>query len=43
VANLWTILTGGSGCRLRISLRRVHRTTLWRSRRDSHFCHILTT
>jgi Transposase IS66 family len=43
VANLWTILAGGSGWRFRISLRRVHRTTLWRSRRDNHFCHILTT
>ena len=43
VANLWTILAGGSGWRFRISLRRVHRTTLWRSRRDNHFCHVLTT
>ena len=28
---------------LRSSLRRAQRTTLWRSRRDSHFCHIRTT
>src|SRR5690606_27474721 len=42
-ANFWAILGGGSGWRFRISLRRVHRTTLWRSRRDNHFCHILTT
>lgn len=42
-ANFWAILAGGRGWRFRISLRRVHRTTLWRSRRDNHFCHILTT
>ena len=39
----WAILAGGRGWRFRISLRRAHRTTLWRSRRDSHFCHIRTT
>jgi hypothetical protein len=37
------ILAGGRGWRFRISLRRVHLTTLWRSRRDNHFCHIRTT
>jgi hypothetical protein len=39
----WAILAGGRGWRFRISLRRVHLTTLWRSRRDNHFCHIRTT
>ena len=39
----WAILAGGSGWRFRISLRRAQRTTLWRSRRDNHFCHIRTT
>ena len=39
----WKILAGGRGWRFRISLRRAHRTTLWRSRRDSHFRHIRTT
>jgi hypothetical protein len=38
----WKILTDGRGWRFRISFRRVHRTTLWRSLRESHFCHILT-
>src|SRR5208337_1119660 len=35
----WAILAGGSGWRFRSSLRRAQRTTLWRSRRDNHFCH----
>ncbi len=39
----WTIRAGGSGWRLRIALRRSHRTTPWRSRRDSHFLHTTTT
>ena len=39
----WKILGGGRGCCLRISVRRVQRTTLRRSRRDSHFCQIRTT
>jgi len=39
----WAILAGGSGWRFRISVRRAQRTTLWRSRRDNHFCHIRTT
>src|SRR5271166_372562 len=39
----WAIWAGGSGWRFRSSLRRAQRTTLWRSRRDSHFCHIRTT
>src|SRR5271166_5004976 len=39
----WAILAGGSGWRFRSSLRRAQRTTLWRSRRDNHFCHIRTT
>jgi hypothetical protein len=39
----WKTLAGGRGWRFRISLKRVHRTALWRSRRDNHFCHILTT
>ncbi len=39
----WAILAGGSGWRFRSSLRRAQGTTLWRSRRDNHFCHIRTT
>jgi hypothetical protein len=39
----WTIRAGGRGCRLRIALRRSHRNTPWRSRRDSHFLHTTTT
>ena len=39
----WAILAGGRGWRFRISLKRVQLTTLWRSRRDNHFCHIRTT
>ena len=33
----------GSGWRFRIALRRAPSDTLWRSRRDNHFCHIRTT
>ena len=43
LANLWAILADGRGWRFRSSLRRVQGTTLWRSRLDSHFCHVLTT
>ena len=39
----WAILADGRGWRFGISLRRVHLTTPWRSRRDNHFRHIRTT
>jgi hypothetical protein len=39
----WTIRAGGRGWRLRIALRRLHRNTPWRSRRDNHFLQTTTT
>ena len=33
----WAILADGKGWRFKSSLKRAHVTTLWRSRRDSHF------
>ena len=39
----WTIRAAGSGCRVRSAAKRLQRSRLPRSRRDSHFCQILAT